>query len=538
MNTSRLKKFLPLLLSLAVICGFLLGINLNFNKSSNTPIINLKSDKFNLLTEIIDYVDKDYVDSINKQDIINNTIDYLLSELDPHSYFISADELAAMNEPLQGNFEGIGVQFNIQKDTIVIVTPLSGGPSEKVGIKAGDRIVKVNGELIAGTGVTNADVLKKLKGKKGTKVEIEIIRKNNPDLLAFTVTRDKIPLYSVDVSYSLNEETGFIKITRFAKTTFQEFIQACEKLKSKGIENIVVDLRGNGGGYLNAAVNISDQFLDKGNLIVYTEGKSRAKKNYYATSKTYLEGMKVAVLIDGSSASASEILAGAIQDNDRGWIIGRRSFGKGLVQEQVDWPDGSATRLTTARYYTPTGRCIQKPYGDNSEDYHNEYYKRYQAGELLTKDSIKTTDSLAFTTPKGRIVYGGGGITPDYFIPIDTTSGSSYLNALLYGGIIYDYAFDFTDGLQEKLIEQYQTPENFNKTFKLSESLWKDFIDYAEKNKVKYDKKGLKRSKDHIEKRIKSYIARNLWNSEGFYYIWNLDDPAIQKALSVLEQSS
>ena len=535
---SKAKVYIPLIISIAVVLGFLLGINLNKTpQHSNIPMLLKapgKSSGFNILNEIIGYIDNEYVDEVEKEKLIDKTVQYLLQELDPHSYYISAQELQEMNEPLEGNFEGIGVQFNIQKDTIVIVTPLQGGPSEKVGIKAGDRIIEVEEEVVAGTGITNREVLKMLKGDKGTQVSVKIKRNNK--VHDFTITRDKIPIQSVDVAYMITDQTGYIKILRFAKTTYSEFKEAVNTLNEQGMENLIIDLRGNGGGFLDAAVKISDEILSEGETIVYTEGRARPRETYKAKSRAGLKNSNIAILIDESSASASEILSGAIQDNDRGIIVGRRSFGKGLVQEQTMWPDGSATRLTVARYFTPTGRSIQRPYADGASRYHDEITDRFHNSEMLHPDSTDFPDSLRFTTPGGKTVYGGGGIFPDVFVPIDTGRSTGYFNRLVYGGILYQWAFNYADKHRETLERDY-TAESFKNTFNI-EDLLPEFLEYADSQDVEFDEKGYQRTRDRISRRIKSYIARNVWDSEGFYPIWNAEDKVIKKTLEIIEDEN
>lgn len=535
---NKWKVFIPVLLAIAMIMGFVLGTNLNSGDvivSGNSPLkaLRSRSGETQKLDQIIEYIDQEYVDSVQRKELVDKSIQFILQELDPHSYYITAEELAEMNEPLEGNFEGIGVQFNIQKDTVVVVTPLVGGPSEKVGIKAGDRIIAVNEEVIAGNGIRNSDVLRLLKGEKGTKVNVQIKRASN-DSLKFTIVRDKIPIHSVEVAYMVDDATGYIKVSRFAKTTFEEFTLASEKLLNKGMKKLIVDLRGNGGGFLDAAVSIADEFLSAGELIVYTEGRSRPREDFKASGNNLLVGTDVAVLVDEASASASEILAGAIQDNDRGYIVGRRTFGKGLVQEQTMWPDGSATRLTIARYYTPTGRCIQKPYTNGTESYNEEMYDRYEHGEMFNKDSVQINDSLKYTTPGGKIVYGGGGIVPDYFIPYDTSGSSTYYNHIIYNGLIYEWAWNYADKHRDEL-KALGSYKAFDDNFNISESIFEDFVDYASNNGVARNKSGIENSKTNIKRRLKSYIARNIWNNDGFYPIWNQGDQVISRALEVLE---
>lgn len=528
---------MPLVLFGSLAVGFYLGSKLQWSSTGSDvglqpSVLFSKSNEGQKLEQIIRYIDNEYVDSVQRKELVDQSIQYILQELDPHSYYITAEELAALNEPLEGNFEGIGVQFNIRKDTVVVVTPLSGGPSEKVGIRAGDRIVEVEGELIAGIGIRNSDVLKLLKGEKGTKVQVTI-KRDKEDSLNFTIVRDRIPIHSVDVAYMINQEVGYIKISRFAKNTYQEFEEASRKLLKRGMKELILDLRGNGGGFLDAAVSIADEFLPAGELIVYTEGRARPREEFIATGNNLLLNTGVSVLIDEASASASEIVAGAIQDNDRGNIIGRRSFGKGLVQEQTMWPDGSATRLTIARYYTPTGRCIQKPYSDGTESYHEEMYERYEHGEFFSQDSLVVNDTLKYTTKGGKVVYGGGGISPDVFVPYDTTSRSSYLNALVYNGIIYDWAWNYADHHREELTA-YESSEDFVNSFKLTPALYSDFENFASERGVTDYLSGARKSEAEIKRRIKAYVARAIWNNEGFYPIWNQKDPVINASLESL----
>tara|TARA_R110002050_G_scaffold149463_1_gene276012 strand:- start:40845 stop:42320 length:1476 start_codon:yes stop_codon:yes gene_type:complete len=483
-----------------------------------------------MLTELLNYIDAEYVDKVSKEDLINKTVVHILQELDPHSYYITPEEFAEMNEPLEGNFDGIGIQFNIQKDTLVVIDPIIGGPSEKVGIKAGDRIIKVNDSLIAGVGVKNRTVLKLLKGVKGTKVSVTVNRKKSEPLI-FTITRDKIPIHSISSVYMLNDTSGYIKVDRFGANTSEEFFNRMKNLATSGAKKVIIDLRGNGGGYMNAATNMLDAFFDKGTLLVFTEGKARRKTESLAKDKALYKTMGVVVLIDESSASASEIFAGAIQDHDRGVIVGRRSFGKGLVQEQTMWPNGSATRLTIARYYTPSGRCIQKSYKDGVENYNEDYYHRYENGEMLSKDSITVIDSLRYSTDSGRDVYGGGGIIPDIFVPIDTTLGSSYLNKLAYSGTVYDFAFSYADNHRSEILK-YGSAEEYIAKFKVTEVMLNQLIKFAEQRGIAFNKKDFERSKPYISKRFRAYVARNIWNDEGFYPIWNSDDMTIKAAIN------
>lgn len=529
--------FLPLLLSITLISGIFIG-RFFFNSGQRTTIVfknNFNSDS--KISTIIDLILDSYVDSVDKKEIINKTIKNLLQELDPHSYYISAEEYAELNEPLEGSFEGIGIEFRIQNDTVVVVHPINGGPSEMLGIKAGDRIVTVNDENIAGKHISNKEVIKRLKGKKGTKVKVGILRHGNKKILEFNITRDKIPIYSIDASYMINDSIAYIKISRFAKNTYEEFKNSYEDLLKKGMKYLILDLRSNGGGFLQSAIKIADEFLDKNKLIVYTKGHARPRTDYYATANGNLENIALYLLIDEGTASASEILAGAIQDNDRGIIIGRRSFGKGLVQEQIRMPDASAIRLTVARYYTPSGRCIQKPYGKTISDYEKETYKRYLDGELLNKDSIKVNDSLKYFTRKGKIVFGGGGIIPDIFVPLDTSHNSNLLTNLYYKGIFYSYTFNYVDKFRKELKKKYTNSDDFDKNFKIDKLLLNDFISYVKNNGINFNEKEFSKSKDIITTNLKAGIARNLFGIEIYYKIINQKDPTFKKAVSLIENN-
>lgn len=534
MNRPKFYVYLPIVFSLVLLLGIFIG-RIDFN-GRRGGIISINSKKqYNKIEEILHYIDEQYVDTINNKQLVEKTITTMLQNLDPHSSYMTAEEARANNEPLQGNFEGIGIEFNIVEDTIRVLTAIPGGPSEQVGIQAGDKIVEVEGKTVAGIKITNRDVLAKLKGTGGTKVKVGILRRGKTKIQNFTITRGTIPIYSVDVSYMLTPTIGYIKISRFATDTYNEYLTAFAKLKKMGMQQLVIDLRGNGGGYLNTAVSLADEFLSKGKEIVYTIGKARPRTDYKATEKGLFENGKLAILIDDGSASASEILAGAMQDNDRATIIGRRSFGKGLVQEQSEFSDGSAMRLTIARYYTPTGRCIQKTYSNGVEDYYKEESSRYDSGELENADSIKINDSLKYTTPGGKTVYGGGGIIPDVFVPLDTAGRSHYLAEVAFNGLINDFAFDYVDKQRTKLKEQFTSVEDFNKSFSITPAILNDFVAYAQKNGVKPNEKQIKISESIIKLQLKALIARNIWSSNGFYQVLQKDDNVLKKALEILQ---
>lgn len=530
-SQKKFNPFFPLILALVLIAGVFAGTFLNFSDKPDSR--NIAHSANGKIDNILDYIQLNYVDTISRDNLEEKTLTSMLHSLDPHSDYIPASELKDVNEPLQGNFEGIGVEFNILNDTITVVNPISGGPSEKVGIIAGDKIIKVDGKNMAGVKITNKQVFERLRGDHDTKVKVSVKRKGSKGLLDFTITRGEIPIYSLDVAYMATKDVGYVKISRFAANTYEEYQTAFNKLKKLGMKKLIVDLRGNGGGYLNAAVNLADEFLSKGMQIVYTKGKASPKKQYMATDKGSFESSSLVILIDEGSASASEILAGAIQDNDRGTIIGRRSFGKGLVQEQLELPDGSALRLTTARYYTPSGRCIQKTYKDGNEAYYNEEYDRYNNGELLSADSIHFADSLKFRTAGGKIVYGGGGIMPDIFVGLDTSYRSGFLTKVFFSGIVNEFGFEYVDKNREKF-KSYKSAEDFIRTFNLTEDIMQDFYSYAQKNGVQKNEKDMARSGDYLKNQLKALIGRNLFSNEAFYPVIHKQDKVMMKAVQVL----
>ena len=481
-------------------------------------------------------VDSYYVDTTNIDELTEKAIVHLLSELDPHSVYISKEEVQRMNEPLQGNFEGIGISFNIFKDTLLVTTTIPGGPSEKVGLRAGDRIVEVDGKNIAGTGIKNSDVFDLLRGEKGTSVEIKVVRKSSDEMLEFKIIRDKIPINSLDAAYMLDESTGYIKLNKFSATTTDEFTEAMNQLNQQNIENLILDLRGNGGGYLKTAIEISDQFLEDNKLIVYTEGTNEPKREYNATTSGIFENGNLVVLVNESSASASEIVSGAVQDWDRGLIIGRRSFGKGLVQKPYFLTDGSVVRLTTAHYYTPSGRCIQKPYDNGTEDYLRDRFERMAAGEFFSKDSINLVDSLKYKTLiNGRTVYGGGGVMPDIFVPMDTSSYFRYYNRLRRNQIVYNFVLDYVDKNRSKIKRKYAEFEDFNTNFEVTDEMVNTIVANGEKEGIERDQESLDFTRGNMEREIKALIARDIFSRDDFYKIINEDDDAIRKALEVIK---
>lgn len=485
---------------------------------------------------VLEWIENYYVDSVDQRTLVENAIIEVLKKLDPHSSYLTKKEVKEMNEPLQGNFEGIGISFNILNDTIFVVSAISGGPSEKVGIMAGDRIIKVEGDNVAGMGITNKDVFRLLRGDKGTKVTVTVFRRSHDKIIDFTIIRDKIPIYSVDASFKVKDDIGYIKINRFSLTTIDEFKEALAELKMEGINNLILDLTGNGGGYLEVAIRLADQFLDDEKLIVYTEGTNNPKRPYKATAKGDFETGNILVITDEGSASASEIVAGAIQDWDRGIIVGRRTFGKGLVQRPLRLPDSSMVRLTVARYYTPTGRLIQKPYNMSKDDYDKDIINRYNNGELSHEDSIHFPDSLKFNTLKNsRVVYGGGGIMPDFFVPIDTSFYSDYYSDIVSKGILNQFTLNYVDNNREQLKLDYPTFDVFHANFEVSEKTINELIKYAENENVPENKQGIEISGIKIRLLIKAYIARDIWNTSEFYQVVNEEDPGYIKAIDILD---
>ena len=484
-------------------------------------------------------IDALYVDSVDMSKLTEKAIVEILKNLDPHSVYISAKDVKEMNEPLNGNFEGIGIQFNLLRDTIIVIEPIPGGPSEKVGLRAGDRIVTIDGQKVAGTGISTTGVRSKLMGMKGTKVNINILRKGEKNTLDFTIIRDKIPINSLDAAYMLDNETGYVKLNKFAATTVKEFNDAVSLLQKKGMKNIIIDLRGNGGGYMAAATDLADKFFSDKRLLVYMSGRKTPRQDFFSRGAGNLSSARIAVLTDEGSASASEIFAGAIQDWDRGLIVGRRTFGKGLVQNGFNLTDGSVIRLTIARYYTPTGRLIQSPYDEGYDKYIENFYKRYTDGELMTADSIHFPDSLKFKTLMNqRIVYGGGGIMPDIFIPADTSFYSDYYRSLIRKGLLNSYSLDYSDKNRAKLLSGFKSSDDFNRSFTLSADEISSFIKKAEEAGVKYNEAQFNTSKDEILTVLKALIASNLWQSSDFYRIRNQDDKTIKAALKVVADKS
>ena len=521
-----MKKFLLLIFSLVCII-----------RLSAQPNPQALQEEYLKLGRLLYSISYQYVDTVNLHKLVEKMIVNTLQHLDPHSIYISAENVNASNEPLQGSFDGIGVEFNILNDTLVVVNAVSGGPSELVGIRAGDRIIMVDEENIAGVGIKNDRVFKLLRGPKGTKVTLAIQRKDVKELLNFVVTRDKIPIHSVDAIYEISPGIAFVRLNKFAATSLDEIRSGLAKLKNKP-KAMILDLRGNSGGVLPAAIELADQFFDAGKLLLYTEGANWSQPPDISTNKGFFKEGKLAILIDEGSASASEIVSGIVQDWDRGVIIGRRSLGKGLVQQTMPLPDGSQVRLTVARYHTPTGRVIQRPYdADRLDKYYADLYKRYTSGERFHQDSIRFPDSLKYNTLiENRVVYGGGGIMPDVFVPIDTSFYSVYYAQLLRLGIFNQFSLQYMDKHRTDLKKQYKDFNSFDNKFEINDALFEELISYAESKDLARDEAGIATSQNHIRRRLKAEFARLLWGAGAYFQVFNKEDEMVQKAIEVLQK--
>lgn len=505
---------------------------LRFNLGNNSPIRKLQIAEM-AITNL-------YVDTVDESKLVEDAIRGMLKELDPHSTYATPKEVKAMNEPLQGNFDGIGVQFNMIEDTLIVIQPVVNGPSEKVGIMPGDRIISVNDTAIAGVKMSKEDIMKRLRGKKGTQVKLGVVRRGIADQLTFIVTRDKIPVKSIDAVYMVRPGIGYIRITNFGATTYDEFMEGVRTLQQQGMKDLLLDLQDNGGGYLQAAVQIADEFLEKNDLIVYTQGRKAGQRaEYRAKGNGKLVEGKVVVLINEFTASAAEIVTGAIQDQDRGTVVGRRSYGKGLVQRPIDLPDGSMIRLTIAHYYTPSGRCIQKPYKKGDlRDYEMDLDNRLKHGELTNPDSIHFADSLkCYTLRKQRVVYGGGGIMPDFFVPLDTLQYTKYHRQLSARSIVLNASLRYIDNNRKQLKSRYATFEQFNRQFEVPQSLIDEIIAEADKQKVKpQDDAEMKRTLPYLRNQLKSLVARDIWDMSEYFHIANDQNHIYQKGLEVISQ--
>ena len=526
-------RFIPFLLAICLIAGIAIGtFYANHFSGNKLGIINTSSNKLNALLRIID---DQYVDTVNMGELVEEAMPQILSELDPHSSYIPAKDLEAVNADLKGSFSGIGIQFTIQNDTIHVNSVIQGGPSEKVGLMAGDRIVEVDDSAFVGKIVTNSEAMKRLKGKKGSKVKLGVYRPGEKDLLHFTVIRGNIPVKSIDAAYMINEKVGYIKVNKFGETTYPELLIALAKLNQKNCEGLIVDLRGNTGGYMAAAIQMVNEFLPNNRLIVYTQGRKSPREDYNSNGTGSNQKMPLVVLVDEGSASASEIFAGAIQDNDRGTIVGRRSFGKGLVQQPIEFSDGSAIRLTIARYYTPSGRCIQKPYEKGKEsEYELDLLTRYEHGEFFSADSIKQDETEVYHTRLGRPVYGGGGIMPDIFVPQDTTGMTSYFRMAANRGLIIRYTFDYTDQNRSTL-QKYDTPEKMEAYLK-GQNLLNKFAVWAEKKGLKRRNNLMMKSRRLFEMSLYGNIIYNMLGMEAYVEYLNESDKTVLKAVEILEK--
>ncbi|TAE55073.1 MAG: peptidase S41 [Bacteroidetes bacterium] len=489
--------------------------------------------------EALDFVRGNYVEAPDEGKLVSDAIKGMMEGLDPHSFYIPAQELAEMNERMEGSFDGIGVQFNVLDDTIYVEAALAGGPSEKVGIMAGDRIIWVNDTLMAGVGITNTQVMKRLKGPKGTRVRAQILRRGQPDLLEFVITRDKIPLNSVEYSYMINEGTGYLRVTSFTETTYDEFREHLRKLQALGMKSLVLDLRGNPGGYMNMACKMADEFLPAGKVIVSTDGRiPESKQEYKATDAlNAFEKGALVVLIDYGSASASEIVSGAVQDHDRGLIVGVRSFGKGMVQIQKAFEDGSAVRMVISKYYTPSGRCIQKPYQKTAAEYEQEIAERFRSGEIFDESKISFPDSLKYKTASGRTVYGGGGIYPDVFVADDTTGGSKYFSALRTNDLFRRFTSDYADRHPD-LKTEYADAGDFVRRFTVTPELVRAFGEYGGAHGTPFSQTDYETSQKYIDNRIKAFLGRRLFNDDAFYPVIHQTDRVLQEAIRLTPAAS
>ena len=524
------------MLAVGLWMGFTLAAKLPHNNQSTPQEHPTTQRSGSKIDQTLTLIDRIYVDRVDTDSIVENLMHELMSQLDPHSTYIPAKDMQEINEPLEGEFDGIGVVFNMTTDTVVVLNTVAGGPSYKAGILAGDRIVIVDGDTVAGRKMPQEEVIGRLRGKRGTKVRVGILRGNNPAPVDVEIVRDKIPLLSIDAAFMIRPEIGFIRLTSFSRTTHQEFLKAVHKLRSEGMKKLIFDLRSNSGGYLDQAIAMTNEFLPEGELIVYTEDRVGNQQKEYSTGRGTLTDIPVVVLIDDYSASSSEILAGALQDNDRGTIVGRRSFGKGLVQSQIPLSDGSALRLTVARYFTPTGRSIQKPYTMGGSDYGDDILERYEHGEMFSADNIQFNDSLRYTTPKGKVVYGGGGIMPDVFVPIDTLNMTPYYYAATGLNVLYRYTMEYAD-LHRREINAIENLEQLEAFLDGDERLLEDFVAYAERKGIEPNQKQIATSELLLRSMLRAYIARNTSLQDVGYFSQIVPiDETLLKAFEILEQ--
>ena len=530
----------PLILAVGVVLGILLGqfVGRNSVESQLRTLISRGGlNTNNKIMQTCMLVEHKFVDSISMDSLSELVIPLMMKELDPHSVYIPAREMQQLNEPLEGEFDGIGVVFNAATDTVIILNVIPNGPSAKAGIVAGDRIIEVNDTIVAGVKMPQNDIVKRLRGRRGTEVKLSLKRQGIDDLVDVTVVRDAIPIESIESAFMVTDDIGYIRLSQFARTSYIELLKALIELRSAGMHKLIFDLRDNSGGYLDQAIMIANEFLPQGKLIVYTEDRERKQVREYSDGTGSSSDLALVILIDEGSASSSEILAGAVQDNDRGTIVGRRSFGKGLVQSQLPYPDGSALRLTIARYYTPTGRSIQKPYKNGDEtDYEMDLLRRYQNNEFFSADSIHFADSLRYVTPKGKVVYGGGGIMPDVFIPLDTTDMTKYYVEVTGRNILYRYTIEYADRHREAL-NKVQTLEQLQALLDADKNLFEDFVRYAAEQGVRGPRREINRSRKIMEAQLRAYIGRNTaLEDDGFYYNIFPIDEVVQRSIELLEQ--
>jgi len=527
----KLNFWLPLLFAVVMILGMLIGFRLYPSTSTGGFF---KTGKLSPVQEVLDIINDKYVDSVQEDSLSEEAIQGLLSHLDPHSYYIPAVDQVEMNEDLQGNFQGIGVEFQILNDTVNVTNVISGGPSDKAGLQVGDQIIWVNDSVVAGNGITAEKIKKLLRGPGASMVNLTMFRDHVPK--QFTILRGVIPLPALDAAYMIDKESGYIRINKFSRTTYQEFMEALEPLEKQGMKKLVLDIRGNGGGIVDEAVNMADEFLGNDELIVYTEGRKSPRKEYHAQRPGSFETGKLILLVDEGTASASEILAGALQDWDRASIVGRRTFGKGLVQEPFELNDGSELRLTIARYYTPLGRSIQKPYNKGREAYNEEVIDRFHNGEVIHGDTSNIHSGPVFKTPSGRLVYGGGGITPDFFVALDTTQISRNVSALYISGDLNNFIYEYFIRHQAEL-KQFQSPAAFYTGFKKDAEVWNELLAYTKKDSINLE--GIDPvNRSQVEIRVKAFLARFIWRTQGYFYIMNQTDPVLIKAMELLEANN
>jgi carboxyl-terminal processing protease len=524
----------PFIYALLIVVGIIMGMWLKPDTNGGAFLFKSK----NKIGQILNIINEAYVDPVDVDSLEEVAINELLTQLDPHSVYIPAKDLQQANEGLEGNFEGVGIEFSILDDTIMVANVLKDGPASKVGILPGDRIIKVDTANVASIGIQNEQVFKLLRGAAGTKELVQLFRPDGKRKVSYNISRGQIPIYSVDAALMLNNQTGYIKIERFAASTHQEFVDALEKLQSQQMKNLVLDLRNNPGGYLSAATDIADEFLNDKKLIVYTEGRTQRRAEYRAENPGNFESGKLIVLIDEGSASASEIVSGAVQDWDRGVILGRRSFGKGLVQEPFQLQDGSAIRLTVSRYYTPAGRCIQKDYTNGVEAYEHEISNRYEDGEVNDETKLKITDSTTYKTDKGRTVYGGGGIMPDVFVAVDTSYINKFYAALFEQSLLSRFTYNYMDANRKSLTTTYKNAASFNASFYVNDILWNKFVNYIKQNStIDFSTQELVQSEKHVRLLLKAMIARQVWRDEGYYTVLSSEDKMIRKAIETFSSN-